>query len=665
MSMIADVRFQIAELFFVLVLTVDFYRNREINLVSTKFFQSCTHIVGLTLVFDIASFFSICHGKYSDVDYLAIRFFYLTFLTSMFVISTYILCVCAFRNDPYHDRHVDTYEELKKSHKKRNRYIVAYIIPYIVCMIGAFEADFGCICEGNDAYTIGPACYFLYVGCAVYLVFIFVISFYFKKLLGKRKAVSLRLMCAIWVLTLLIQVFSTTRVVLGLGLTATLFLLYCAFENRILYYNSNIGMFNKAAFEAYFYEECNVPKKKNFYIVAIVIEEANEMIESLNKSRYNQILAQLGERLNKYGNNKVFKIAENALAIRLKHDGEVLKTDLNHIQMDMEEMVSIADTKVRVKTHALVYECPEFVCNSAVLTELVAIDDKPDKNYYKMASTELIDRSSRNANIINLLRSAVDNDGIDVYYQPIYSVADKAFISSEALVRLKDTTTLGYISPEEFIPIAEQNSLIEKIGNIVYDATLDTIEAVRGKKIPLEYIEVNLSVLQIINDNVVQRFLREVRARKINPSSINYEITESVAGESDALIAHNMNTLRRAGSSFSMDDFGTGYSNLASMTSLSYDIIKLDKSLIWPCFEENGQKAEILLKGIIEMIQNLGIKIVAEGVETKEMVDWLVENKVDYLQGYYFSKPIPQDQYIDFLRKNKSNKGKVNKGKVK
>lgn len=652
MGMIADYRFQIAELFFVLVLIIDFYRNRQLNLISTKLFQASSLLVGITLIFDILSYASIRQTHYSDLDFLTIRTFYVLFLSSMFSITTYTLCICAFRNNPNNSYENITFIDLKRSQRLRNYQIVLYTVPFIVCFIGSFKASFGIIYENGDAYTFGPAAYFLYAGCAFYLTLIFVSSFFFRKLLGKRKAISLRSMCAIWVLALIIQIFSTTRLILGLGIAATLFLLYFAFENPILYYSSTLGLYNRFAFESFFYEECNIPGKKGFYIVVIVVEDAYEIIDSLNKNRYQQILTELGLRLNKYGNDKVFKIAENALAIRIRHDGEVLKTNLEHIEKDMKEMVSLTDTKVRVNTHALVYECPEFVCNSSVLLELVSIDDKPDKGYYKMATNELIDRSSRNSKLIAMLREAVDNDVLDVYYQPIYSVAEKKFISAEALVRLKDTETLGYVSPEEFVPLAEQNSLIEKLGNIVFMDTLDTIEKVRIKNIPLEYVEVNLSVLQIVNDNVPQSFLKELRARNINPSMLNFEITESVAGESKALITHNMNTFRRAGCSFSMDDFGTGYSNLSSMTSFPYDIIKLDKSLIWPCFEEGGEKAKILLKGIIGMIQNLGIKIVAEGIETKEMVDWLTDNKVDYLQGYYFSKPVPKDQYIEFLNKN-------------
>ena len=101
-----------------------------------------------------------------------------------------------------------------------------------------------------------------------------------------------------------------------------------------------------------------------------------------------------------------------------------------------------------------------------------------------------------------------------------------------------------------------------------------------------------------------------------------------------------------------MDDFGTGYSNLSQMANTGFDIIKLDKSLIWPCFEDNGEKPITILNSCIAMINGLGISIVAEGVETKEQADLLTEKGVEYLQGYYFSKPMNEQDYLNFVQNN-------------
>ena len=139
----------------------------------------------------------------------------------------------------------------------------------------------------------------------------------------------------------------------------------------------------------------------------------------------------------------------------------------------------------------------------------------------------------------------------------------------------------------------------------------------------------------------------------ISPRFINLEITETVSVEIGDLFKENLLQLRSLGCNFSMDDFGTGYSNIAKMADTKFEIIKLDKSLLWSCFDEKNpkkaQSAIVILMSCIRMIHNLDLTIVAEGVETKEQAEILISNNVRHLQGYYFSRPINETSYLDFL----------------
>ena len=133
------------------------------------------------------------------------------------------------------------------------------------------------------------------------------------------------------------------------------------------------------------------------------------------------------------------------------------------------------------------------------------------------------------------------------------------------------------------------------------------------------------------------------------PPFINFEITESAAVESGHILTENMKALRELGCSFSMDDFGTGYSNLSQMADVSYDLVKLDKSLIWPCFEEDSHKPQVVLQSIVKMTRDLDSHLVAEGVETAQQAEALAAMGVQYLQGYLYSKPIDSAAYLSFL----------------
>ena len=238
-------------------------------------------------------------------------------------------------------------------------------------------------------------------------------------------------------------------------------------------------------------------------------------------------------------------------------------------------------------------------------------------------------------------------------YQPIYNTKEKTITSAEALVRLKNCGELGFVSPEEFIPIAEEKGLILDIG----DRTLELVAAFakenRLDQSSIQYIEVNLSAIQAVVPHLDQRLKKILDWYGLPANFINLEITETATINFGASFEQNISSLRRMGFSFSMDDFGTGYSNLAQINQIGYDLVKLDKSLIWPVFDkkvENKENAERLLRSAIELLKSIGKKIVAEGVETEEMVQYLIDHKVEYLQGYYFSKPIKGKEFLEFLK---------------
>jgi EAL domain-containing protein (putative c-di-GMP-specific phosphodiesterase class I) len=238
---------------------------------------------------------------------------------------------------------------------------------------------------------------------------------------------------------------------------------------------------------------------------------------------------------------------------------------------------------------------------------------------------------------------------LTVVYQPIYDVAKKCFRSAEALVRLTDTQTIGFISPEEFIIIAERIGLIMDLGRIVFEKVCAFSATHQLYNEALDYIEVNLSGIQCVHPDLPRQLEAIMKQYDIPPAFLNLEITETASVESGEMLDRNMIDLRKLGCSFSMDDFGTGYSNLSKMSEVVYDLVKIDKSLIWPCFTENNEKSLAILKNMINMLLELNVKIVAEGIETKEMQDFLVAQNITYLQGYFFSRPIPEEEFLHFL----------------
>lgn len=265
---------------------------------------------------------------------------------------------------------------------------------------------------------------------------------------------------------------------------------------------------------------------------------------------------------------------------------------------------------------------------------------------------DIIKDKQRKDQIDLLLDEAIENDGFEMVYQPIYNSEKRTFTSAEALIRFKNCGDLGFVSPEEFIPLAEEKGLILDIGDRALELVAEFAATNHLPETTLEYIEVNLSAIQAAFPRLDTRLKEIVNRYQLPASFINLEITETATVNFGKTFENNIIRLRELGFSFSMDDFGTGYSNLAKMNQINYDLVKLDKSLIWPAFDEDkeqAKQAEILLRSVIKLLKSIGVKIVAEGVETEHMVNYLKENGVEYLQGYYFSKPISGDKFLTII----------------
>mgnify|MGYP000556151205 FL=1 len=256
----------------------------------------------------------------------------------------------------------------------------------------------------------------------------------------------------------------------------------------------------------------------------------------------------------------------------------------------------------------------------------------------------------------DIIERAFANHSFHVYYQPIYSIEKNKFVSAEALLRLIDEKE-GFISPEVFIPAAEKSGAIHKIGDFVMEEVCKFIASDEYKKLGLEYIEVNLSALQCVQDQLADRLMAIMEEYGIDPEQINFEITETAGLANYDVLLRNMKNLISHGVTFSMDDYGTGFSTANYLITLPTDIVKIDKSILWPAME--NQEAFVILRHTVEMLSSLNKKIVVEGVENAEMAKLLIDMNCDYLQGYYYSKPVQEEDYIAFLEKNQQMAGNL------
>ena len=276
---------------------------------------------------------------------------------------------------------------------------------------------------------------------------------------------------------------------------------------------------------------------------------------------------------------------------------------------------------------------------------LNALDNKVrsdvNKSFIQIDQNE-IETIIRIKHVEHAVKKAMNNnfEGFVLNYQPIYQVASKKFDHLEVLLRFKDDE-LGNISPAEFIPIIERCGLAQRIDKFVLDSSCEFL--VRHPEI--DSVDINISGADFLN-NPSAEFAGIVKKYGIDPKRICFEVTETATVVYPEIFEEFMQDMILEGFTFAIDDFGTGYSNIARITDKSFSLIKLDMS-----FLTGNEKMTKILETIVDLLHKLQIPMVIEGVETKEQLEYVKSLGIEYIQGWYFSKALPEKEFIEFINK--------------
>jgi EAL domain-containing protein (putative c-di-GMP-specific phosphodiesterase class I) len=241
----------------------------------------------------------------------------------------------------------------------------------------------------------------------------------------------------------------------------------------------------------------------------------------------------------------------------------------------------------------------------------------------------------------------IENGEFKLYYQPIIDVKTLSIIGMEALVRWNHPV-LGMISPEKFIPIAEENGFIVTLGEWVLKTACRQNKAWQNAGFKKIFVSVNISLRQFQNKNFVKMIKDILNETSFDSKYLGLEITESIAMENEDYTIEVLRELKDMGLYLAIDDFGTGYSSLGYLNKFPIDTLKIDKSFIKTLMDEKENSAPIA-SSIIALGHNLNLKITAEGVETMDQFKYLKKQNCDAIQGYLFSKPLTSDEFEDLL----------------
>jgi diguanylate cyclase (GGDEF)-like protein/PAS domain S-box-containing protein len=271
------------------------------------------------------------------------------------------------------------------------------------------------------------------------------------------------------------------------------------------------------------------------------------------------------------------------------------------------------------------------------------------RNSYQFFAEHMNAAAKERFTLENKLRSAIENQEFELYYHPIVSLHTSEIVSVEALIRWNHGD--DYIPPDKFIPIAEEAGLIIDITEWVLTTACKDNYIWLQANLPLTPIAINIPAKQFEKKNFKKKILRLLKASHLNANSLKLEITEGMLMHNTESIMQTLNELRNKGIRISIDDFGMGYSSLSYLKKFPVDDLKIDKFFINDIVSDKESQAIIV--AIINLAKALKLRTIAEGVETAEQVAFLRENGCDYIQGYYFSKPVASHKLMTMLAEKK------------
>jgi polar amino acid transport system substrate-binding protein len=351
-------------------------------------------------------------------------------------------------------------------------------------------------------------------------------------------------------------------------------------------------------------------------------------------------------------NISVYHTFDNNFLLTISNLSTLLEIEnvIKEIQMKLASFYKMEDTSLHLTVSAGIAVYPDSgstrklldYCYKALNKAQNGGDGKielylPEKNKSKFDELTLH----------NDMEGGLERGEFEVYYQPIVKADTHEIVSAEALIRWIHPT-LGFIPPDEFIGLMEKTGFIVKLGQYILEEVLKQQRRWELFKFKPIGVSINVSMVEIATGEFVKNIEKRLQYHKINPALLKFEITEGMAMISEDETEKYFFELKQLGVSILLDDFGTGYTSFTYLKKFPADIIKIDKSLVDYILENEEDKR--IVKAMIDLGHNLGMEIVVEGVENKEMVKILNAFGCDYIQGYYFSRPLPVFEFQKLLR---------------
>jgi len=630
--------YAICSLAFLLVVEVHFFRKKRYPSLQNKIYEFIMLLALGDLVLDIVGSYTIVHALELPhwMNYGINIPFYIVQVLLPATLMLYVLAIAeAFSQ--------------KNSFAMKLCLLPAGFIVLLTLSTGFTGAIF--YVDSSMGYIRGSFFYLLYAGSGFYFILTLGLLLVLRKRFSKIEFMTIFMFIIFCLIGIAIQYifprYLLTSMVLALSITMMFFIIQMP-EHML---DVTTGAFNYNALLRYLGEAI----KRNRKIVgfAVSTEEFFNNNEHLSFSVINEAAVSMANYLSSISYRAwIFRISGNVYVV-LTEDEENYKKAVESIYRCSKLKMNIMGSDVSIPFRACVFDDNSLVSSSSNFVRLLEITFEEAKMRQAPSIVKLDSRAMNSFNryiqIESGMKEELEADGFHLNFQPVYSIKEKRFLAAEALLRFTHPT-LGDISPEEFIPIAEKNGTILAIDLHVLKKACHFIKKHDLlRQFGLDMIAVNFSTLDLMQENFCEKVIKIIEEEGVDFHSFGLEITESAATKLSDRAIKGLEGLRDRGLRILLDDFGSGYSNLQKIVKLPLYAVKIDRSMFSAYVQ--GSASAIIFEDIIKMCRRLNLVIIVEGANSREDAETLLNMDIDKIQGFYYSKPLSEEEYIKRIKK--------------
>ena len=389
--------------------------------------------------------------------------------------------------------------------------------------------------------------------------------------------------------------------------------------------------------------------KENQYLLVLDINKFKMINKAYGYKTGDTILNGIGEELEQILGKQslICRYSNDYFAVLFEYKEDIRKI-VNTLVKNIENL-KIDSNVYNLSVNMGIYKLTDADTNISVAMDKAIIAHSASKgdvfDKFHIYDEKMEKELEKESKIEQEMYQALMNKEFKVYYQPKMYTKNEELYGAEALVRWKHNGKM--VPPSEFVPLFEKNKFILKLDVYVFEQVCSDMKTWKEKYGKEPVVSVNVSRDHFLGEHFLEKYMMIAAKYGVNTNNIDLEITESATVEAGIDIIEIMNKMKKLGFLISIDDFGTGYSSLSTLQDMPADILKIDKSFV----DRIGKNEKNMIDYILTMAKELKLTTIAEGVETKEQRDYLLEKGCDIIQGYYYAKPMPEEEFEEYMEK--------------